>query len=229
MLKRLLGALSLAFLALHGAFGQVDPGEPCGAVTVMEIECDPAVVGSYTLTIDVTNSSGVDAERIRLIAEDSDTDLMPDFDFVPETFVGTVPDTTTTTLATQIVGASGDVICFDVWLLDADFDQCCVLHVCIELPDCDGEQEFIRCDCNRDGAPDIADAIFMLNLLFFGGTPTCYDACDSNDDGGFDIGDPIHCLTTLFAGGPPPPAPFPNCGTDPTADSLDCDSFAACP
>ncbi len=90
--------------------------------------------------------------------------------------------------------------------------------------------EFIRGDANQDGMLDIADPVFALDLLFgAGGTTTCVDDKDTNDDGGFDISDPIYALSNLFSAGPPPPAPYPNCGVDPTPDGIDCTSFDACP
>ena len=38
-----------------------------------------------------------------------------------------------------------------------------------------------------------------------------------------------YVLTFLFSAGTPPPAPYPNCGLDPTADQLGCNSFPPCP
>ncbi len=92
-------------------------------------------------------------------------------------------------------------------------------------------QEFIRGDCNGDGMINIADGIFILNQLFGGSPPvrSCDDACDTNDEGLKNIADAIYMFNFLFALGPPPPVPFPGCGFDPTADSLGCESFAACP
>jgi len=87
---------------------------------------------------------------------------------------------------------------------------------------------FIRGDANQDKNHDIADAIKTLNYLFLGEVSSCLKALDINDDGNVDVADPIYLLTYLFAGGTPPPAPFPDCGMDPTADSLTCVSFAGC-
>ncbi|MCA8960267.1 MAG: dockerin type I repeat-containing protein [Planctomycetes bacterium] len=91
------------------------------------------------------------------------------------------------------------------------------------------EPEFVRGDCNGDGAINIADAITLLNQLFGGGgaTSSCQDACDANDDGNVDIGDAIAILNVLFGGGGPLPAPS-LCGPDPTPDGLGCDSYP-CP
>ncbi|MEC9477293.1 MAG: fibronectin type III domain-containing protein [Planctomycetota bacterium] len=88
---------------------------------------------------------------------------------------------------------------------------------------------FVRADANGGGGIDISDAVGMLTYQFGGGTTDCLDALDANDDGSIDISDPVYLLTFLFSGGGDPPAPFPLCGEDPTADLLDCVNQAACP
>ncbi len=88
---------------------------------------------------------------------------------------------------------------------------------------------FVRAECNLDGLYDISDGVFLLIYLFLMGGPLgCDDACDGNDDGLLDIADPLFIFTNLFVSGPNPAAPFPACGTDPTADALDCDG-SLCP
>lgn len=88
--------------------------------------------------------------------------------------------------------------------------------------------EFIRGECNLDGVTDIADVVFMLNNFFPppGSGPgfECADACDANDDGAINIADAVTLLTTLFPTGMPVPlpAPYGQCGVDPTMDNLDC-------
>jgi len=110
---------------------------------------------------------------------------------------------------------------------DGSVVECCSDEVVIEIPPC--EQEFIRCDTNRSGTCDIADAIFLLQYLFLNGAPcSCLDACDCNDDGVIDLGDAVFKLGFLFVSGSPPPFPFPGCGPDPTPDPLNCLSFP-CP
>jgi len=96
-----------------------------------------------------------------------------------------------------------------------------------------GQSDFVRSDCNVDGATNIADSVYILAFLFSGGAaPDCEDACDSNDDGALNIADAVAALGVLFPSGPPPvlPAPYPGCGTDPTEpDGLTCDAFPPCP
>ncbi|MBC8187966.1 MAG: hypothetical protein H8E78_07150, partial [Proteobacteria bacterium] len=82
---------------------------------------------------------------------------------------------------------------------------------------------------NGDGGIDISDAVTTLDYLFTGGSIGCEKAADSNDDGAINVADGIALLGYLFSGTGDLPAPFPACGIDPTADALECDSFAACP
>lgn len=101
----------------------------------------------------------------------------------------------------------------------------------------DDERPFIRGDANVDGMVDLGDAIRILDFLFptMPSTGTmlglsCRDAGDANDDEAVDLSDAIYVLGYLFSGAPPPPAPFPNCGDDPTSSSaLTCINYGACP
>ncbi len=91
--------------------------------------------------------------------------------------------------------------------------------------------DFVRTDCNDDSMVDVADPIHLLNFLFVMNPPTllgCRDACDANDDGELDIADPIMILNELF-GDAIPIAPFPDCGVDPSNDTLGCAAHQSCP
>ncbi len=92
------------------------------------------------------------------------------------------------------------------------------------------EPEFVRGDSNADGKIDVADAVATLSYLFAGGSVVCLEACDSNDDGGVDIADAVYVLGYLFGGAPAPAEPFPDCGSDPTAEDppLGCEEFPPC-
>jgi len=71
---------------------------------------------------------------------------------------------------------------------------------------------------------------FRLAELFSSGpSSTCPDACDANDDSGLDIADAVTARSFLLSGGAPPPAPYPMCGPDPTADAVPCSFFPPCP
>ncbi len=85
-------------------------------------------------------------------------------------------------------------------------------------------QPFRRGDTNGDGWVDVGDPVWSLTCLF-SCMPSCYDAYDTNDDARWNIADPVYALSYLFAGGEPPPAPFPDCGADPTPDDLDCQTY----
>ena len=49
-----------------------------------------------------------------------------------------------------------------------------------------------------------------------------------NDDGTLNLVDVIRLVGYLFRTGAPAPAPFEECGVDPTTDALGCDSFPPC-
>jgi hypothetical protein len=96
------------------------------------------------------------------------------------------------------------------------------------------EPQFRRGDANDDGKVDVSDGIHTLEYLFTGGeAPPCMDAADANDSGGDapDLSDAIATFGFLFLGTradlDPPGAS--TCGTDPTADEVDCERAASCP
>jgi hypothetical protein len=93
-------------------------------------------------------------------------------------------------------------------------------------------REFIRGDSNDDAKVDLADPIWTIRELMYGGPPSaCPTAADSNDDGILDIADAACTIRWLLQGGAAPPAPFPACGSDPTAGGLPCPAgtVSACP
>ena len=91
------------------------------------------------------------------------------------------------------------------------------------------EPHFLRGDAEVDGDVSIGDAVHILRVLFREAESLCEDACDVTDNGHRSLGDAVVILTYLFRDRAPPPAPFPQCGPDPTADSLTCESYTACP
>jgi hypothetical protein len=90
--------------------------------------------------------------------------------------------------------------------------------------------QLVRGDANGNGSiQPLADAIATLTYLFVSGTSvTCLDALDCNDDASVNLADPILLLSWGFAMGSQLPAPFPDCGVDPTDDLLSCD-VSGCP
>jgi hypothetical protein len=82
---------------------------------------------------------------------------------------------------------------------------------------------FIRGDANNNRWLDVGDAIWIVNELYLGGpVAACSDDADSNDDGQLDVSDVVYLLEYLFRAGRSLPAPFPECGIDPTPDDLSC-------
>jgi len=99
-----------------------------------------------------------------------------------------------------------------------------------------GGVRFRRGDVNADGRLDIADTVATLEYLFGSRENLpCPDAADANDSGAIDISDPIRLLMRCFPLGDPEvpcqdrlPAPFLECGLDPSPDNLTCLHFAPC-
>lgn len=87
---------------------------------------------------------------------------------------------------------------------------------------------FVRCETNEDGRDDIADGVRIVDHLFHAAQVGCLSAADCNDDSRVNIADALYCFDYQFRNGPRPPVPFPSCGTDPTEDSLTCESFLGC-
>ena len=56
----------------------------------------------------------------------------------------------------------------------------------------------------------------------------CESAVDGNDDGSINLADAVSILAYLFSGSGTLPAPFLDCGTDSTADALDCLQYNGC-
>ena len=89
---------------------------------------------------------------------------------------------------------------------------------------------FRRGDSDGDGGLDVSDPIVTLRMLFAGATDVpCDDALDTDDSGLISLGDALLLLNYLFEQSTPSPAPpFSSCGTDPTTDTLSCDSGTGC-
>jgi len=87
---------------------------------------------------------------------------------------------------------------------------------------------FVRGDANGDGRLNLVDALATLGHIFGGERQSCSDALDLDDSGSVRIDDALRLLELIFRSGANPPAPFPNCGEDPTEDQLSCDGQAPC-
>ena len=103
--------------------------------------------------------------------------------------------------------------------VDCDDDDCAEAESCQPQGN-----SFARGDANIDGNIDISDPTTTLRYLFLGGAELrCVDAADGNDDGVISLTDAIYVLNHLFLGAAAPPAPYPGCGTDESADDLECE------
>lgn len=98
------------------------------------------------------------------------------------------------------------------------------------LDDCPDVTPFVRGECNGDGDMDILDPMTLLFALFGStGMPLCPEACDANGDGATNITDAVFGLVHLFLNGAEPPAPYPDCGSDPDlGNTLGCEA-SGCP
>lgn len=102
------------------------------------------------------------------------------------------------------------------------------LAASLTVPRAAGAVDFIRGDVNSDGAVSIADsAALAAHLYKEGAAPECRKAADADDDGLVSITDSLHILQGLFSGGPTPCLPFPQAGSDPTPDTLECGSYGS--
>ncbi len=103
------------------------------------------------------------------------------------------------------------------------------IFICTQVSGAEGgggvpEREFLRGDVNVDGRVTHSDALLLFSSLFSNGVRTCDDAADVNDDGIVNITDGTNLVRFAFIAddATPPSPPFPDPGTDPTADALDC-------
>jgi len=79
----------------------------------------------------------------------------------------------------------------------------------------DPRDDFIRGDANDDNKIDIADGIWIINMLFRGGDSSpCMDISDVDNSGNVDVTDATSLIAYQFTGGAPPAAPFDGCGKD---------------
>jgi hypothetical protein len=83
-------------------------------------------------------------------------------------------------------------------------------------------ERFVRGDVDLGGDVNVTDAVNTLAYLFSGKELSCEDAADFNDDGEVNLTDAVATLEYLFGRGAPPASPFPNPGSDRTADDVSC-------
>jgi len=112
---------------------------------------------------------------------------------------------------------------------DGDGGADCDDDDCADTESCQPQgNSFSRGDANTDGNVDISDPTTTLQYLFLGGAELrCVDAADTDDDGMLSLTDAIYVLNHLFLGTTAPPAPYPGCGRDETADGFECETSPA--
>jgi hypothetical protein len=89
---------------------------------------------------------------------------------------------------------------------------------------------FIRADANSDRRVNIADGIWIINMLFYAGQMTaCKPAADANADSLIDLSDALFIFNYRLQPGvspgnlfPAPSAPFPDCGSAEGVTLEDC-------
>ena len=134
----------------------------CMTATVESIECEfdaTGLTGKYTVTMQITNNSGVDAWYV----------LLPNVETVPHIIplVPPLPSGTgeVRTITFQLCDLQpGTSHCFDVMLADSAVEQCCAIEVCVDLPTCDCLQ-FTNVQINCDAATGGVDLSFTVTNL----------------------------------------------------------------
>ncbi len=111
--------------------------EQCATITNEEILCELDDSGNYTITFTLTNNSGQDVKHL-LVLPDSGYTVVP-------TGLVTLPnlllDGTSTTISLTFSGGQpGDILCFTLSLNTVDFEECCAIEYCFEVPECDCAQ-----------------------------------------------------------------------------------------
>lgn len=226
--------LLLLTMALVGPIASAD-AQTCIDPSTVTTVCTSD--GDVIVTFEVTNLSAIDAHFLFLPGEIADPEGSAAISPAVTPFDPVLPGdgSGVATVEFVIAGATGGSLLEIPFALmhkedTGDLQECTSGCLNAMIPvDCDGVL-FVRGDTDQDGTITIADGIGILDYLFNGFPVTCVDVIDSNDSGNITITDAMKVLCALFCpGAPPPPAPFPNCGTDPTPDSLDCAAFPLCP
>lgn len=132
------GETTLQDKTLIGSLEVSCPGIPpadCAEITEKRVECDPDNPGSVRVSFVLTNLSGHTVEH--LIALPS----TPGVTVVPSGLISLgapLPSGASTLVSLTFSGVvPGDVVCFALSLNTADFEECCVIEHCFEVPECE--------------------------------------------------------------------------------------------
>ncbi len=143
----------------------------CAGVSNVDVQCDltDPTSGTYTVTFDLQNNSGVDVTHLVLPT----TSTVPG---APVTIAPNVipqspplaPGDSTTVTVTIANGTAGERVCFAVGMLDEDFEECCGKEVCVTLPNCDClniSNEIIECDPSAPGLYNYTFTITNISTI----------------------------------------------------------------
>lgn len=129
--------------------GEVDIYDPecdCMSLAEIEIECPLTPDAPFSLSLSLTNNSGVPGQYVLLTPRQPTTGS-----FMPNQFIlpAPLPDGQKTIINTQMFGLSaGQQFCFTVTLLSATFNECCSQTICVDIPECDCfevESDMVAC------------------------------------------------------------------------------------
>ena len=211
----LMGAVSALVLSLTNPV--ILPQVSENPILIISGNLDPASPGPCNVRI-----TGTDEDGLRGSGEPVKTAV---------TFAGTTINPDVCGASVQLgEGGGPETDCGNGLDDDGDGAIDCDDSDCVGTPDCVAAN-FIRGNANDDSKVNIADPVWIISELFREGPASvCKDAADANDDGQVDQTDALFLIMHQFEMGPAPSAPFGDCGTDPTADDLDCqgDAVTSC-
>ncbi|MBL9120312.1 MAG: hypothetical protein JNL80_10415 [Phycisphaerae bacterium] len=113
--------------------GTPDCNETASCLTVVETSAlcglsRSGLTGNYTFTFDVTNNSGIAAQYVFFSARE----ITPSIITLPQP----LGDGETTSVSVEVTNVVGESLCFTMALADSQFQQCCALDLCIDMPEC---------------------------------------------------------------------------------------------
>ncbi len=146
----------------------------CGCMTaeVESVECEigaGGLTGCVTVTVQVTNNSGVPASYVLLPSAQAQPHIIP---LVPPLPSGTGEIRTITFQLCNVT--PGTTHCVNLVLADSEIEECCTIEVCVDIPECDCLQfSQVSVICNPAGGlllsflvtnltPDVIEHVFIF-------------------------------------------------------------------
>lgn len=125
--------------------------DECATINNEEILCDLDDTGNYTITFTLTNNSGQNVKHLLVLPDSGYTVVPSGLVTLPNLLL----DGTSTTISLTFSGGQpGDILCFTLSLNTVDFEECCAIEYCFEVPECDCAQihdEIIEPLCDGTG------------------------------------------------------------------------------